>query len=231
MKKTIIAFVFSLLFAACSNIQTSQLESIDHQSEERDTTLIDSSLKKVQENPITRSPITKYSTSNLNLRDGPDISYSIVTVIPKGTAILIDEDCECSWIPVRYNQQEGYVCSKYISLSLEYYTNGDRVQSPAQGPSHPAGAIALCNDGTYSFSKHRQGTCSHHGGVAEWFYDNSTKKSSSSKSHTKQYSSSNSYKTTTPPAGATALCNDGTYSYSQNRRGTCSHHGGVAVWY
>jgi len=33
-----------------------------------------------------------------------------------------------------------------------------------------------------------------------------------------------------PPSGATARCRDGTYSYSQSRRGTCSHHGGVAVW-
>lgn len=33
------------------------------------------------------------------------------------------------------------------------------------------------------------------------------------------------------PAGATAKCNDGTYSFSQNRQGTCSHHGGVAEWY
>lgn len=32
------------------------------------------------------------------------------------------------------------------------------------------------------------------------------------------------------PAGASAQCRDGTYSYSQSRRGTCSHHGGVAVW-
>ena len=32
------------------------------------------------------------------------------------------------------------------------------------------------------------------------------------------------------PIGATALCRDGTYIYSSNRRGTCSHHGGVAVW-
>jgi hypothetical protein len=32
------------------------------------------------------------------------------------------------------------------------------------------------------------------------------------------------------PPGATALCNDGTYSYSTTRSGTCSHHGGVAVW-
>ncbi len=34
----------------------------------------------------------------------------------------------------------------------------------------------------------------------------------------------------TAPAGASAVCRDGTYSYSQNRRGTCSHHGGVAQW-
>lgn len=31
--------------------------------------------------------------------------------------------------------------------------------------------------------------------------------------------------------GATAQCRDGTLSYSQHRRGTCSHHKGVAVWY
>lgn len=35
---------------------------------------------------------------------------------------------------------------------------------------------------------------------------------------------------TPPPAGATALCRDGTYSFSQHRRGTCSHHGGVEKW-
>jgi hypothetical protein len=33
-----------------------------------------------------------------------------------------------------------------------------------------------------------------------------------------------------PPPGASAQCRDGTYSYSQHHSGTCSHHGGVAVW-
>jgi hypothetical protein len=33
-----------------------------------------------------------------------------------------------------------------------------------------------------------------------------------------------------PPPGATAQCRDGSYSFSQSRRGTCSHHGGVAKW-
>lgn len=47
------------------------------------------------------------------------------------------------------------------------YTNVDgyHVRSPS---SDPAGASAQCTDGSYSYSMHRQGTCSHHGGVARW---------------------------------------------------------------
>jgi hypothetical protein len=36
--------------------------------------------------------------------------------------------------------------------------------------------------------------------------------------------------TPNPYPGATAICNDGTLSYSKSRSGTCSHHGGVRVW-
>ena len=53
-----------------------------------------------------------------------------------------------------------------------HYTNsdGNTVHSPAYTTDNtvPAGATAQCKDGTYSFSQHRSGTCSHHGGVAEW---------------------------------------------------------------
>lgn len=38
------------------------------------------------------------------------------------------------------------------------------------------------------------------------------------------------YSAPSAPAGATAQCRDGTYSSSQHRSGTCSHHGGVASW-
>src|SRR5271170_1153311 len=53
-----------------------------------------------------------------------------------------------------------------------YYTNsdGNTVHSPAYSNTVPAGATARCRDGTYSFSQHRQGTCSHHGGVERWLY-------------------------------------------------------------
>jgi membrane protein implicated in regulation of membrane protease activity len=47
------------------------------------------------------------------------------------------------------------------------YTNVDGNYVPSPG-SNPFGATAVCADGTYSYSQHRSGTCSHHGGVAEW---------------------------------------------------------------
>jgi hypothetical protein len=33
-----------------------------------------------------------------------------------------------------------------------------------------------------------------------------------------------------PPAGATAQCRDGKYSFSTHHTGTCSGHGGVSQW-
>jgi hypothetical protein len=45
---------------------------------------------------------------------------------------------------------------------------GSTVCSPETASSAPAGATAKCVDGTYSFSQSHSGTCSHHGGVAQW---------------------------------------------------------------
>lgn len=53
-----------------------------------------------------------------------------------------------------------------------HYVNksGRVVHSPAHSVNGtaPDGASAKCGDGTYSFSQHHRGTCSHHGGVAQW---------------------------------------------------------------
>jgi len=47
-------------------------------------------------------------------------------------------------------------------------SDGNTVCSPETSSTVPAGATAQCSDGTYSFSQHRSGTCSGHGGVAQW---------------------------------------------------------------
>ncbi|MBX5464301.1 MAG: DUF3761 domain-containing protein [Clostridia bacterium] len=41
-------------------------------------------------------------------------------------------------------------------------------QSSTTSATAPAGATAICNDGTFSSSQHAQGTCSRHGGVRTW---------------------------------------------------------------
>jgi len=57
-------------------------------------------------------------------------------------------------------------------LSHRHYKtrNGQEVHAPAASTHDqvPAGASAKCRDGSYSFSQHRRGTCSHHGGVGSW---------------------------------------------------------------
>ena len=52
-----------------------------------------------------------------------------------------------------------------------YYTNSDgvRVHGPMFADHKPDGATAHCVDGSYSFSQHRRGTCSYHGGVVQWY--------------------------------------------------------------
>lgn len=53
--------------------------------------------------------------------------------------------------------------------SVGYYENVDG--KCVRRPSHdPRGATAQCRDGTYSYSQHASGTCSHRGDVRRWIH-------------------------------------------------------------
>jgi hypothetical protein len=119
----------------------------------------------------------------------------------------------------------------------------------------PAGATAKCEDGSYSKAKTERGACSGHGGVATWFGAEKetapapTPKAKSSRStgttgrtseeQPAPRGTTGSTRSSAPPtvprpagaAGATAQCNDGTYSHAQQHRGACSNHGGVKTWF
>ena len=60
--------------------------------------------------------------------------------------------------------------SQLVEHSHYVNKSGSVVHSPAHSVTgqEPPGASAKCRDGTFSFSQHHQGTCSHHGGVASW---------------------------------------------------------------
>ena len=87
----------------------------------------------------------------------------------------------------------------------------------------PAGATAKCVDGTYSKTKTKQGACSKHKGVAEWYGTGGNAAATPAPAAPASAPSA-------APAGATARCNDGSYSTAKTRSGACSKHGGVAEW-
>ncbi len=90
--------------------------------------------------------------------------------------------CSDGWCSIAAGRLAGYVPKQYLSAQPTPvvqrpgpgYVNsrGEWVPSPARtlSDSAPPGASAHCRDGTYSFSRSRSGTCSHHGGVAEWLH-------------------------------------------------------------
>ena len=66
--------------------------------------------------------------------------------------------------PERESSESGSECTKGTYEN----SSGNTVCRPEESSTVPAGATARCVDGSYSFSEHRSGTCSYHGGVAEW---------------------------------------------------------------
>lgn len=64
-----------------------------------------------------------------------------------------------------------------IACADNDYQNVDGVcvprPEPPPGGGAPQGATARCRDGDYSFSLHRKGTCSGHGGVQQWLSNQS----------------------------------------------------------
>jgi hypothetical protein len=75
----------------------------------------------------------------------------------------------------RKQREEQAKQAEQQSQKLAECTNGTYVNSagntvckPVESSTQPAGATAECEDGTYSFSESRSGTCSHHGGVKRW---------------------------------------------------------------
>lgn len=108
---------------------------------------------------------TFYLHGSLNLRSGPGRAFAVTRTLPRGEQVTLGAKDANGWAPAfdRHGQREGFV-----------YRASDHVRSYApaalrpRAPRHPSGASAICRDGTYSYSGSRRGTCSWHGGVAQW---------------------------------------------------------------
>lgn len=130
-----------------------------------------------QKNPELHDT-TAYTTTAISLRVAPQPTAPVYARLPAGTQVHVQR-CDDGWCNVTTQQLAGYLLEEFLTLDLPQaavqgrgYINsdGEWVPSPTRTADGqpPLGASAQCRDGSYSFSRHRQGTCSHHGGVAGW---------------------------------------------------------------
>jgi uncharacterized protein YraI len=126
--------------------------------------------------------------SGINIREGPGTQYPVRGGLTSGTCVtILGRNEDSSWFYMTAGgEKTGWVAAWLLNIdglvsSVSVITVSEPLapiqQSQDSGSSsggsssdsgHPAGATAICNDGTYSFSANRRGTCSHHGGVAQW---------------------------------------------------------------
>jgi hypothetical protein len=133
-----------------------------------------------QETRAQGAAVTRVSTP---LREAPSVESRVFATIPPKTSVNVTS-CTDGWCAVKYQQLTGHAIQVFLRFppvavsqarsapSGRGYTNsqGEWVPSPMRTSTGqpPAGASARCRDDTYSFSRSRRGTCSHHGGVAQW---------------------------------------------------------------
>jgi hypothetical protein len=140
----------------------------------------------------------------------------------------------------------GGVDRKAVSHQKKIVKAETKASTSAVKSTRGAQVTTLCADGSSSNSTGR-GTCSGHGGAKGAEVTSRTTGApipvprtaapprASARAQTRASSNSAVIRGSgaaedNNPSGAIARCKDGLYSHAQNRRGSCSRHGGVASW-
>ena len=122
-----------------------------------------------------------YTTTIVTVRAKPFANAQALGRVDAAVQVRL-YTCSAGWCSVARGRLAGYVLQEYLSSDPtpvvqrpgRGYVNsrGEWVASPTRTPNDtpPPGASARRRDGTYRFSRSRSGTCSHHGGVAQWLH-------------------------------------------------------------
>jgi hypothetical protein len=119
-----------------------------------------------------------FTSTTVWLRESP-FNGKRVALLPAGAQVRVIQ-CRDEACSVEFRRIQGYIAEELLRITPAWnpvdpgrgYINsrGQWIPSPTHTMDGrpPEGATAQCRDGTYSFSQSRRGTCSWHGGVAQW---------------------------------------------------------------
>ena len=107
-------------------------------------------------------------------RSGPVLALALAQLSAVHQPVTADQTARLDQLTTKAASIERRITSdslarvKADSLRAIARLRARTVRPAPQRPSHPPGASAICADGSYSYSANRRGTCSRHGGVAQW---------------------------------------------------------------
>jgi hypothetical protein len=119
--------------------------------------------------------ICKYPVTQTDAKSSCKSFDSSVEIPPVGSRVKIigryvQDTMHAKWMEIHPVTSIEVLSAAAPSRRTETTASRSRTTSTiVKSNEKPSGATARCGDGTYSFSTSRTGTCSHHGGVTEWF--------------------------------------------------------------
>jgi uncharacterized protein YabE (DUF348 family) len=122
--------------------------------------------KKVETKNVTETEAVPYKTQNQN---DASLDKGRTLVAAAGINGVKTKTYKVTYVDGTETSREK-IKEEITSAPIDQITRvGTRSSSDSSDNAGPAGATALCIDGSFSFALNHQGACSKHGGVSIWY--------------------------------------------------------------
>lgn len=202
--------------------------------------------------PLQKSNAAIVISRHANLRTADNASATVIRTVPQDATVEVIKQ-QGAWFLVKTETEQGWMHGNTLKLqNFQIASSAPNTSSNASPPFDSSTVPDLKIKGNRNSMIYHLPNCQNYADIsarnAVWFKSEEEAQragyrmakncsGSSSTPSSSQQTPAKVYAPASPPQfdasspGATARCRDGSLSYSASRRGTCSHHGGVAQWY